>query len=89
MDTQRHPRVLDYSAGQGHAGSAVLPNFGGRRRTPGLHREGVALFASMSVEYYVRFERGNAIGVSDAVLEGISRALQMDDAERTHLHDPR
>ena len=32
-------------------------------------------------------ERGNAAGVSEAVLEGISRALQLDDAERSHLYD--
>ena len=64
-----------------------LPDFGGRRRVPGLRREEVALLAGMSVEYYVRFERGNARGVSEAVLEGISRALQLDDAERTHLYD--
>lgn len=41
----------------------------------------------MSVEYYVRLERGNATGVSESVLEGISRALQLDDAERSHLYD--
>src|SRR4051812_24352131 len=66
---------------------AGLPDFGGRRRVPGLRREEVALLAGMSVEYYVRLERGNAKGVSEAVLEGISRALQFDDAERTHLYD--
>src|SRR3990170_6913674 len=66
---------------------AGLPNFGGRRRVPGLRREEVALLAGMSVEYYVRLERGNASGVSEAVLEGISRALQLDDAERAHLYD--
>ncbi|WP_285106354.1 helix-turn-helix transcriptional regulator [Promicromonospora sp. MEB111] len=64
-----------------------LPDFGGRRRVPGLRREEVALVAGMSVEYYVRLERGNATGVSEAVLEGISRALQLDDAERSHLYD--
>ncbi|MBG6218418.1 transcriptional regulator with XRE-family HTH domain [Arthrobacter sp. CAN_A6] len=64
-----------------------MPDFGGRRRVPGLRREEVALVAGMSVEYYVRLERGNAKGVSEAVLEGISRALQLDDAERTHLYD--
>lgn len=64
-----------------------LPDFGGRRRVPGLRREEVALVAGMSVEYYIRFERGNAKGVSEAVLEGISRALRLDDAERTHLYD--
>lgn len=64
-----------------------LPDFGGRRRVPGLRREEVALIAGMSVEYYVRLERGNATGVSEAVLEGIARALQLDDAEQTHLYD--
>ena len=43
--------------------------------------------AGMSVEYYVRLERGNATGVSESVLEGISRALQLDEAERSYLHD--
>jgi len=66
---------------------AGLPDFGGRRRVAGLRREEVALLAGMSVEYYVRLERGNAKGVSEAVLEGVSRALQLDDAERSHLYD--
>ncbi|MDQ1579370.1 MAG: hypothetical protein QOD05_145 [Microbacteriaceae bacterium] len=77
--TSRRARLTPVQAG--------LPNFGGRRRVPGLRREEVALLAGMSVEYYVRFERGNAKGVSEAVLESISRALQLDDAERTHLYD--
>lgn len=64
-----------------------LPDFGGRRRVAGLRREEVALVAGMSVEYYVRLERGNATGVSEAVLDGISRALRLDDAERSHLYD--
>lgn len=68
-------------------GQVGLPDFGGRRRVPGLRREEVALVAGMSVEYYVRLERGNATGVSEAVLEGISRALKLDDAERSHLYD--
>src|SRR3954451_22941478 len=64
-----------------------LPDFGGRRRGAGLRREEVALVAGMSVEYYIRLERGNATGVSEAVLDGIARALQLDDAELNHLHD--
>jgi hypothetical protein len=66
---------------------AGLPDFGGRRRVEGLRREEVALLAGISVEYYTRLERGNAAGVSDSVLDGISRALQLDDAEHAHLHD--
>jgi transcriptional regulator with XRE-family HTH domain len=64
-----------------------LPDFGGRRRVPGLRREEVALVAGMSAEYYKRLERGNAAGVSDAVIDGVSRALQLDDVEHAHLHD--
>nr|WP_218652766.1 helix-turn-helix transcriptional regulator [Paenarthrobacter nitroguajacolicus] len=66
---------------------AGLPDFGGRRRVPGLRREEVALLAGMSVEYYVRLERGNASGISDGILDGISRALKLDDAEHAHLYD--
>lgn len=65
---------------------AGLPDFGGRRRVSGLRREEVALLAGMSVEYYVRLERGNASGISDAILDGISRALKLDDAEHAHLY---
>jgi transcriptional regulator with XRE-family HTH domain len=64
-----------------------LPDFGGRRRVEGLRREEVALIAGISVEYYTRLERGNATGVSEAVLDGISRALQLDEAEHAHLLD--
>ena len=66
---------------------AGLPDFGGRRRVPGLRREEVALLAGMSAEYYKRLERGTATGVSEAVIDGVSRALQLDDAEHAHLHD--
>ena len=66
---------------------AGLPDFGGRRRVPGLRREEVALLAGMSAEYYKRLERGNAGGVSEAVLDGVSRALHLDEAEHAHLHE--
>ncbi len=65
---------------------AGLPDFGGRRRVPGLRREEVALLAGMSSEYYKRLERGNAKGVSEAVIDGVSRALQLDEAEHSHLY---
>lgn len=63
-----------------------LPSYG-PRRVEGLRREEVASLAGVSVEYYKRLERGNAAGVSEAVLEALARALQLDDAERAHLHD--
>jgi transcriptional regulator with XRE-family HTH domain len=66
---------------------AGLPQYGGSRRVPGLRRAEVALLAGVSPDYYVRLERGNLSGVSDSVLEAIARALQLDEAERAHLHD--
>ena len=66
---------------------AGLPVYGTNRRVKGLRREEVAMLAGISVEYYTRLERGNTNGVSDDVLEGIARALQLDEAERAHLFD--
>jgi transcriptional regulator with XRE-family HTH domain len=66
---------------------AGLPAYGGNRRVAGLRREEVALLAGVSIDYYVRMERGNLGGASDAVLEGVARALQLDEAERDHLFD--
>src|ERR1700744_5657116 len=59
----------------------------GERRVPGLRRNEVAQLARVSVEYYTRIERGNLSGVSDGVLESLSRALRLDEAERAHLFD--
>jgi transcriptional regulator with XRE-family HTH domain len=59
----------------------------GERRVPGLRRNEVAQLAGVSVEYYTRIERGNLAGVSDGVLESLSRALRLDEAERAHLFD--
>jgi transcriptional regulator with XRE-family HTH domain len=67
---------------------AGLPVYGGnRRRVPGLRREEVALLAGISSEYYTKLERGNATGVSESIIDGIAHALQLDEAERTHLLD--
>jgi len=67
---------------------AGLPAYGGgNRRVKGLRREEVALLAGVSIDYYVRMERGNLTGASDAVLDGIVGALQLDEAERAHLFD--
>jgi transcriptional regulator with XRE-family HTH domain len=76
--TTRRAKVTPEQAG--------LPTYG-PRRVKGLRREEVASLAGVSVEYYRRLERGNVSGVSELVLEGLARALQLDDAERTHLYD--
>jgi transcriptional regulator with XRE-family HTH domain len=66
---------------------AGLAPHGGPRRVPGLRREEVAQLAGVSVDYYIRLERGRTQGVSETVLEAVARALQLDDAERAHLFD--
>ena len=65
------------------AGLPAGPN----RRVAGLRRTEVAVLAGVSVEYYAKLERGAIAGASAAVLDAISDALQLDDAERAHLFD--
>ncbi|OBI81596.1 MmyB family transcriptional regulator [Mycobacterium asiaticum] len=64
---------------------AGLSAYGGNRRVKGLRREEVALLAGVSVDYYVRMERGSLAGASDGVLNALAAALQLDEAERDHL----
>ncbi|ASF07534.1 putative MmyB family DNA-binding protein [Nocardia brasiliensis NBRC 14402] len=64
---------------------AGLPAYGGNRRVKGLRREEVALLAGVSIDYYVRMERGSLAGASDGVLGAVAAALQLDEAERDHL----
>lgn len=76
--TSRRARISPQQAG--------IPSHG-VRRVPGLRRAEVAQLAGVSVEYYSRLERGDLAGVSDQVLDALARALQLDDAESTHLYD--
>lgn len=64
---------------------AGLPAYGANRRVKGLRREEVALLAGVSVDYYVRMERGNLAGASESVLDALAGALHLDEAERDHL----
>jgi transcriptional regulator with XRE-family HTH domain len=64
--------------------AGVVP-FGGRRRVHGLRREEVAQLAGVSVDYYVRLEQGRAGNVSEAVIDGVARALRLPQQEREHL----
>ena len=61
-----------------------LPS-GGRRRTPGLRREEIALLAGVSVTWYTWLEQGRRINASRDVLLALARALRLDDAGRDHL----
>ncbi|MGW2521464.1 helix-turn-helix domain-containing protein [Streptomyces sp. NPDC001617] len=62
-----------------------LPDFGRHRRVPGLRREELAQLAGVSVNYYTRLEQGNGLNVSAEILDAISRALRLTDAEHAHL----
>ncbi|BCY09225.1 helix-turn-helix domain-containing protein [Actinoplanes sp. L3-i22] len=64
---------------------AGLPQRAGSRRVPGLRREEVARLAGVSVDYYIRLERGRAANASEAVLSAVARALSLNDLERKHL----
>jgi Helix-turn-helix. len=66
---------------------AGLVHYGRARRVPGLRRSEVADLAGVSVEYYAQLERGNLAGASEGVLNALTRALQLDDAEHEHLLD--
>jgi len=78
--TSRRERISPAQAG--------LPAYGGgNRRVKGLRREEVALLAGVSIDYYVRMERGNLSGASYSALDGVANALQLDEAERAHLFD--
>jgi transcriptional regulator with XRE-family HTH domain len=59
----------------------------GLRRTPGLRREELATLAGISIDYYVRMERGKETRPSPSVLDALARALHLDDAEHQHLRE--
>lgn len=77
--TSRRARITPEEAG--------LPAYGGNRRVSGLRREEVAMLTGVSVDYYVRLERGNLAGASESVLDALARTLRLDGAERQYLFD--
>ena len=58
----------------------------GRRRTPGLRREEVAMLAGVSADYYIRLEQGRDQHPSRQVLDALARVLQLDEDAAAHLH---
>ncbi|MCZ2824304.1 MULTISPECIES: helix-turn-helix domain-containing protein [unclassified Modestobacter] len=57
----------------------------GARRVPGLRREELAMLAGVSATYYARLEQGLSANASEAVLDALARALELDADEQTHL----
>ncbi|GDY49763.1 transcriptional regulator [Streptomyces violaceusniger] len=64
---------------------AGLPQVG-KRRVSGLRREELAALAGISVDYLMRLEQGRATRPSDQIVDALTRALQLDEAERDHLY---
>ena len=58
---------------------------GGRRRTPGLRREEVALRANISPTWYTWLEQGRGGAPSADVLDRIATGLMLTEPEREHL----
>jgi len=57
----------------------------GRRRTPGLRREEVAVLAGVSVSWYTWLEQGRNINISPDLLASIGEALKLDRGELEYL----
>ncbi|MGW6730302.1 helix-turn-helix transcriptional regulator [Nocardia sp. NPDC055029] len=58
---------------------------GGRRRTPGLRREEVAVLAGVSADYLARLEQGRDTNPSMAVVDALATALRFNETERAHF----
>lgn len=59
---------------------------GGRRRTPGLRRDEVAVLAAISTDHYERIEQARGARPSPEVLGAVCRALRLTLDERDHVH---
>ena len=73
---------------------AMEPASGGRRRTPGLRREELAMRAGISATWCSWLEQGREVQASPHALSRLSHALGLSRAERAYLfelagrHDP-
>lgn len=57
----------------------------GRRRSPGLRREELAMLAGVSSPYYIRLEQGHDRHPSAQVLDALGHALRLDDETFAYL----
>lgn len=63
-----------------------LPPGLGARRTSGLRREEIAALAGLSIDYYIRLEQGKESNPSGPILDGLARALRLNEEEHAHLY---
>jgi transcriptional regulator with XRE-family HTH domain len=56
------------------------------RRVQGLRRAEIAELAGISLEYYTRLEQGRNYQMSEAVLSGLARALQLNDEAAAYFY---
>ncbi|GAA4586204.1 helix-turn-helix transcriptional regulator [Planotetraspora phitsanulokensis] len=64
-----------------------LPHIDGRRRTPGLRRDEVAVLAGLSIDYYTRLEQGRERHPSAQVLNALAQVLQLGPEATEYLHE--
>ena len=57
----------------------------GRRRTPGLRREEVAMLADVGVTWYTGVGQGREVNPAVAVMQAVAEALQCSELETRHL----
>ena len=62
-------------------GDVGLPPGPGTRRTSGLRREEIAALAGLSIDYYIRLEQGKESNPSGPILDGLARALRLNEEE--------
>jgi transcriptional regulator with XRE-family HTH domain len=67
-------------------GDVGLPPGPGTRRTSGLRREEIAALAGLSIDYYIRLEQGKESNPSGPILDGLARALRLNEEEHAHLY---
>jgi transcriptional regulator with XRE-family HTH domain len=80
----RFLRARRTQTGPEQVGLAAGP---GPRRTPGLRREELATLSGISIDYYIRLERGKETRPSPSVLDALARALHLDEQEHQHLRE--
>ncbi|MFE2422783.1 helix-turn-helix transcriptional regulator [Streptomyces hokutonensis] len=85
--TQTAPEQVGLKAGTGLRRTRGLGRTPGPRRTPGLRREELATLAGISIDYYVRLERGKETHPGPTVVDALARALFLDASEHRHLRE--